>query len=139
MSHRENRMTTSNRVSGDKPKDLWDKLGVIAAVVGGLAIPVVLLVGGYLLDRSLKEKTTGIQEKVADIQDKVARQTEAYQSSDLQIRRASLVKELLPALTASAPADRVRGYHVAIWALPTDAPTLLSNLYDLEKDENVRS
>jgi hypothetical protein len=119
-------------------KDTWDKVGVIVAGVGSLAVPLFLLFGGYLLEESLKRRATDIQEQVAKVQAEVARQDAVYQSSDLLIRRASLVRELLPLLSAADPRDRVKAYHVALWALPEDAPTLLSNLYDHETDERVR-
>jgi len=127
-----------DRTGATQRKDWWDKAAVVATIVGASAVPAILLVGGYLLDRNLKERTTDIQAKVADIQAKVAEQTAGYQASDLQLKRGALVRDLLPVLTAAAPKDRVRGYHIAMWALPTEAPTLLSNLYDMEVDESVR-
>lgn len=109
----------------EKPKDWWDKLGVVTSMLGSLLVPLAIAFAGFWYSESASESQR--------------RSDEAAASAQLQISRAELIGTLMKSLLSQNKLERELAIAAIESTLPDDAPALLRAIRESDSDDATKA
>lgn len=123
----------------ERPKDAWDKVGIVAAAL----VPVAIAFFGNALARQMHDSELAVESHRTELEQDARRREAAHQASmaeiNARVAQVGVVSSFFEALVSNDVRRRKVAIRAVLIAMPIEGPIIVQELAEADADEQIRA